>query len=81
MLLTALRLIALRKETLKRDIYFCFQPGEEGCGGASKLLEKYGGLPNGVAMCFAMHVGNHKLKGAFMIPEKEATANSSLVRI
>lgn len=34
MLLLAVKKIAARRLELQRDIYFCFQPGEEGHGGA-----------------------------------------------
>lgn len=40
---TAIMLIAIKRicsnsEYLMRNLYFCFQPGEEGHGGASKFL-------------------------------------------
>jgi amidohydrolase len=39
MLLAAATLLAARRDDLRRDVVFCFQPGEEGGGGARKMIE------------------------------------------
>jgi len=39
-LFTALLYTAKNKQYLKRNVVFCFQPGEEGVGGASKLFKQ-----------------------------------------
>lgn len=39
-LFTALLYTAKNKQYLKRNVVFCFQPGEEGVGGASKLFKE-----------------------------------------
>jgi amidohydrolase len=39
MLLGAATLLAGRRDRLSRDVVFCFQPGEEGHGGALKMIE------------------------------------------
>ena len=39
-LYTALLYTAKNKQNLKRNVIFCFQPGEEGVGGASKLFKE-----------------------------------------
>ena len=40
MLLGAATLLAARRAELTRDVIFCFQPGEEGHGGALKMIEE-----------------------------------------
>ena len=40
MLLGAARLLAERRDQLKRDVLFCFQPAEEGGGGAQVMIEE-----------------------------------------
>lgn len=40
MLLGAATLLAARRERLERDVVFCFQPGEEGFGGAERMIEE-----------------------------------------
>ncbi|ANM29512.1 hypothetical protein ABI59_07830 [Acidobacteria bacterium Mor1] len=39
MLLGAATLLSERRGDLKRDVLFCFQPGEEGFGGADKMIQ------------------------------------------
>ena len=40
MLLGAATVLAPRAEQLARDVIFCFQPGEEGMGGAEKMIDE-----------------------------------------
>jgi amidohydrolase len=40
MLLGAATVLAPRAEQLTRDVIFCFQPGEEGMGGAEKMIDE-----------------------------------------
>jgi amidohydrolase len=39
MLLGAATLLAGRRESLTRDVILCFQPAEEGCGGAQRMID------------------------------------------
>lgn len=39
-MITAIHLAAKNKHKLKRNLVFCFQPGEEGKGGAKRLFEE-----------------------------------------
>ena len=56
MLLGAATLLAGRRDELTRDVVFCFQPGEEGHGGALKMIEE--GLLDRTepASAFALHL-------------------------
>jgi len=40
MLLGAAQVLSERRESLDRDVVFCFQPAEEGAGGAQRMLEE-----------------------------------------
>ena len=54
-----------------------FQPGEEGKGGAAKLMENYPNLLDNVEYCFGIHLGNHKLKGIVSVTDDYINANSN----
>ena len=40
MLLGAATILSERRDELKRDVLFCFQPGEEGYGGGEKMIQQ-----------------------------------------
>ncbi|XP_060196465.1 IAA-amino acid hydrolase ILR1-like 3 [Lycium barbarum] len=54
MLLGAARLLQNRRDKLKGTVKLVFQPAEEGCAGASHMLEE--GALDGVKAIFGMHV-------------------------
>jgi amidohydrolase len=56
MLLGAATLLAKRRSDLRRDVAFCFQPAEEGMGGARRMIDE--GLLDrtGAASAFALHL-------------------------
>lgn len=54
MLLGAAALLAERREAVPRDVVFCFQPAEEGQGGAEAVLAD--GVLQGVGEAYALHL-------------------------
>lgn len=76
-MLVSVKMIAKERSRLRRKIVVCFQPGEEGHGGASKLLAQYPSLFDTVSYCFALHVANHKLPPVLLLPKHHVTANSN----
>jgi amidohydrolase len=82
MLLGAARLLAARRHLLARDVVLCFQPAEEGGGGARAMIEA--GLLDSarVGEAFALHlwapfrVGSvHVRSGPIMAAQDEFTAH------
>jgi metal-dependent amidase/aminoacylase/carboxypeptidase family protein len=66
---------------LNRDIIFCFQPGEEGKGGAKLLIENHPQLLKNVDHCFAIHSANNNPAGYVSIGMGNISANSSRFEI
>jgi len=81
MLLGAATLLASRRDELQRDVVLCFQPGEEGFGGALRMIEE--GLldKTGAGSAFAIHLWSpseagtlHVRPGAIMAAQDEFVA-------
>jgi amidohydrolase len=81
MLLGAARLLAARRSELRQDVVVCFQPGEEGAGGARKMIEAgVLGLAS-VRWAFAIHLWSlypegtiHVRSGPSLAAQDEFTA-------
>jgi len=81
MLLGAATLLAEAKQELARDVVFCFQPGEEGMGGAERMIEE-GALDwVEVGSAYALHLWSlfpsgtvHVRSGPIMAAQDEFTA-------
>jgi amidohydrolase len=56
MLLGAASLLSAVRERLDRDIVFCFQPGEEGFGGAEAMIRDGVLAEHGVAEVYGLHL-------------------------
>lgn len=56
MLLGAATLLSGVKERLDRDVVFCFQPGEEGFGGADAMIKEGVLTRHGVAEVYGLHL-------------------------
>lgn len=67
MMIVAIKNIVKRRQELQRKIIFCFQPGEEGKGGASKLISELPHLLDHVEHCFAIHLTNLASRGKLLI--------------
>jgi amidohydrolase len=81
MLLGAAALIAEERDRLERDVIFCFQPGEEGFGGAEAMIREGILAHHGVAEAYGLHlwsqfpVGTIQLRpGPTMAAQDEFTA-------
>jgi amidohydrolase len=81
MLLGAARLLSARTDALPRDVVFCFQPGEEGFGGAAKMIAEGVLDLADVGSAYALHlwsgfpVGTIQVRpGATMAAQDEFTA-------
>jgi amidohydrolase len=81
MLLGAATLLAGRRDALKRDVLFCFQPAEEGLGGAESMIRD--GVLDWVEVgsVFALHLWTpfthgtvHVCDGPIMAAQDEFTA-------
>jgi amidohydrolase len=81
MLLGAAALLVERREALQRDVVFCFQPAEEGLGGARRMIEE-GVLDRyEVGSAYALHLWSqfpsgtlHLRWGPIMAAQDEFTA-------
>jgi amidohydrolase len=81
MLLGAATLLTRRREELRRDVVFCFQPAEEGLGGAERMIRD-GLLDWGaVGSAYALHLWTpfphgtvHVRSGPIMAAQDEFTA-------
>jgi amidohydrolase len=81
MLLGAASLLASRREALSRDVAFCFQPAEEGLGGARRMIEEGVLELTGARSAFALHLWTpyaagtlHVRPGAMMAAQDEFVA-------
>ncbi|MHB2016816.1 MAG: M20 metallopeptidase family protein [Candidatus Xenobia bacterium] len=54
--LAAARVLAKQRQTLPGSVKFCFQPAEEGPGGALPMIEQ--GVLQGVDACVGLHIWN-----------------------
>jgi metal-dependent amidase/aminoacylase/carboxypeptidase family protein len=80
-LIAALRHAAKHRQDLKRNLVFCFQPGEEGKGGASKLFKAKPDLLEGIKECYAIHFYNGMYPGTIALGKGTITAHSSRLLI
>jgi amidohydrolase len=76
MLLGAAKFLSLRRDKLRVNVRFVFQPAEEGPmpGGASKMIDD--GVLDGVDACLAAHVSPLYPVGTIMVQAKEAMAST-----
>ncbi len=81
MLLGAATLLASRREALPRDVTFCFQPGEEGMGGAREMIAEGVLDLGGARAAYALHLWSlfpagslHVRPGPIMAAQDEFTA-------
>ena len=58
MMLLAASIIVKERANLNKKVILCFQPGEEGRKGASKLFEACPSLLEAVKNCYALHFHN-----------------------
>jgi amidohydrolase len=67
MLLGAATLLASRKDRLRHDVVLCFQPGEEGFGGALRMIEE--GLldKTGTGSAYALHLWSPSEAGTLLV--------------
>jgi amidohydrolase len=56
MLLGAASVLSAVRERIDRDVVFCFQPGEEGFGGADAMIREGVLAENGVAEVYGLHL-------------------------
>jgi amidohydrolase len=56
MLLGAATVLSSVRERLDRNVVFCFQPGEEGCGGAEAMIREGVLSEHGVAEVYGLHL-------------------------
>ena len=56
MLLGAASVLSGLRERIDRDVVFCFQPGEEGFGGADAMIQEGVLTDNGVAEVYGLHL-------------------------
>jgi amidohydrolase len=81
MLLGAATLLAPRRDALPRDVVLCFQPAEEGRGGAREMIEQGALAESGAASAYALHLWTpfaahtlHVRSGAMMAAQDEFVA-------
>ena len=81
MLLGAATLLASRRDQLARDVVFCFQPAEEGAGGAKEMIRAGALELTEVGSAFALHLWSqfpagtvHVRPGPMMAATDEFTA-------
>jgi amidohydrolase len=81
MLLGAATILSAWKASLERDVVFCFQPAEEGLGGAEAMIREGILAEHGVAEAFGLHlwslfpVGTIQVRpGAIMAAQDEFVA-------
>jgi amidohydrolase len=81
MLLGAAELLAARRRDLRRDVVFCFQPAEEGLGGARTMIEEGLLESHDVREAYALHLWSqfpsgtlHVRAGAIMAAQDEFVA-------
>lgn len=72
---------ARNKNKLRRNLIFCFQPGQEGKGGASKLFSANPNILDGVDECYAIHFSNGALPGKIFLGKGPITSLSSKLTI
>ncbi|XP_031472909.1 uncharacterized protein LOC116245569 [Nymphaea colorata] len=80
-LLVALRYTAKHRDQLRRNVIFCFQPGEEGKAGASKLFKAKPDLLDHVDECYAIHFMNAAYPGTIALGKGAVTALTSSLAI
>ncbi len=80
-LITAIKITARNKNKLRRNLIFCFQPGEEGKGGASKIFKANPNLLEGVDECYAIHFSNGALPGTIILGKGPVTAITARLSI
>ncbi|HWD04920.1 MAG TPA: M20 family metallopeptidase [Amycolatopsis sp.] len=82
-LVGAARLLAARREHLRGDVVFMFQPGEEGCDGASYMIEEgvlaAAGRP--VDAAYGLHVSSSREAGMFTCRPGPLMAASDAVKV
>lgn len=76
-MLSVAKLVASERAFLSKKIVFCFQPGEEGKKGASKLLYAYPSLMEAVKNCYALHFHNAINPGWIKLDPGPVTALSN----
>jgi amidohydrolase len=76
MLLGAASLLAARRELLRRDVVFCFQPAEEGGGGARRLIEEGVLETTGVGAAYALHLWSPAPVGTVLLRQGPIMAGS-----
>lgn len=75
MLLGAATLLAARRAELPRDVVLCFQPGEEGAGGALRMIEAGAlDLAGPVGEAFAIHLWSPFPEGTVYVRSGPALA-------
>lgn len=81
MLLGAANLLAVRRDELHRDVVLCFQPGEEGMGGAREMIADGVLEWSGARSAYGLHLWSpfpvgtlHVRGGAIMAAQDEFTA-------
>ena len=80
-MLSAAKIIASERARLQKKVVFCFQPGEEGRKGASKLLNAYPSLKEAVKNCYALHFHNAIYPGWIKLDPGPITALSNRFQI
>jgi metal-dependent amidase/aminoacylase/carboxypeptidase family protein len=80
-MITAIKIAARNKNKLRRNLVFCFQPGEEGKGGAKLLLAANPGLLNAIDECYALHFCNSGHPGTIYLGKGPVTAISAQLSI
>lgn len=81
MMISAIHIVANYRVALKRNIVFCFQPGQEGKGGAAKLFKIKPDLLDNIDQCFALHLANNAFVGSISIDTGAITALSCRFKV
>ena len=75
--MAALKHAAKNRNYLRKNVVFCFQPGEEGKGGANKLFKLKPDLLESIQECYAIHFYNGMYPGTVALGKGPVTAHSS----